>query len=315
MGNNNSKVVGVNVIAMKQLAVRSFGRDFGRSLIGRSLSWSVSIVALFQLPMLAASQVVSPQFKLEPLPQPSLQTAAFTAQPSQLLAVALSTRDLRLGDRGADVRALQRYLSRNGLYSFEIDGAYGQETADAVAVYQRIRGLSPTGIADETTLVDMNFDFLPAARQTAEPVARSRSTAAVETGSLSLNSTGSDVSALQQRLNDFGIFVGVDGDYGLDTQNAVRTYQRVQGLPVTGTADSETLRTMGFSMTRLPYVAAVIAGESELANVQQFFPDAFIDRARPGRFINIGSFGDRFPAEARSDAAKARGFRTRVLYR
>ncbi len=308
------------MIAMKQLAVRSFGhrfgRGFGRSLNGRSLSWSVGIVALFQLPMLAASQVASPQLTLEPLLQHSSQTAAFTAQPSQLLAVALSTRDLRLGDRGADVRALQRYLSRNGLYSFEIDGAYGQETADAVAVYQRIRGLSPTGIADETTLVDMNFDFLPAARQTPAPIERSRSTAAaVDTGSLGLNSTGSDVSSLQQRLNDFGIFVGVDGDYGLDTQNAVRTYQRVQGLPVTGTADSETLRTMGFSVTRLPYVAAVIAGESELANVQQFFPDAFIDSARPGRFINIGSFGDRFPAEARSDAAKARGFRTRVLYR
>ena len=297
------------MIAMKQLAVRSFDHRFGRGF-GRSLRWSLGIVALFQLPMLAASQVVSSQLNLEPLSQ-----TASTAQPSQLLAVALSTRDLRLGDRGADVRVLQRYLSRNGLYSFEIDGAYGQETADAVAVYQRIRGLSPTGIADETTLIDMNFDFLPAAGQTATPVARSRTTAAVDTGSLGLNSTGSDVAALQQRLNDFGIFVGVDGDYGLDTQNAVRTYQRVQGLPVTGTADSETLRTMGFSVTRLPYVAAVIAGESELANVQRFFPDAFIDRARPGRFINIGSFGDRFPAEARSDAAKARGFRTRVLYR
>ncbi len=312
------------MIVMKQLAIHRFGHSLSRSF-GRSLSWSVGMVALFHLPAIAIGQVThrtvaTDQVMPAPLnfESPLSQSAQpRTAQPIQLLAVALSTKDLRLGDRGADVRALQRYLSRNGLFSFAIDGAFGQETADAVAVYQRIRGLSPTGVADEATLVDMNFDFLPAARPAAAepPATESPSTAAVDAGSLSLNDTGSDVSALQQRLNDFGIPVFVDGDYGFDTQQAVSTYQRVQGLPVTGTANSETLNKMGFSVTRLPYVAAVIADESLLADVQRFFPDAYIDRARPGRFINIGSFGDRFPAEARADAAKARGFRTRVLYR
>ena len=121
--------------------------------------------------------------------------------------------------------------------------------------------------------------------------------------------------ALQQRLNRLGIPVFVDGVYGFETQQGVRTYQRVQGLNVTGNADNATLESMGFVAPNYPYVAAVIADESQLASVREFFPDAFVDRNRRGRFINIGSFGDRFPAEARANAATARGFSTRVLYR
>jgi len=277
---------------MKQIAVRS-------------LTWGIGAIALFQLPVFARNLTPPQTVESSPLAQSS----------SQLLAVALTKRDLRLGDRGADVRVLQRYLSRNGLYPFVIDGAFGQETANSVATYQRIRDLPATGVADEETLIDMGFDFVPGV---SEPVAVSpqvSSSGSLGAGTLGPGSTGSDVIALQQRLNNFGIPVFVDGVYGFETQQAVRTYQRVQGLTVSGTADNETLDAMGFSVTRLPYVAAVIANESELFRVQQFFPEAFVDRNRRGRFINIGSFASRFPAEARVDAAAARGFSTRVLYR
>lgn len=235
---------------------------------------------------------------------------------TQLLAVTLSSRSLRLGDSGTDVRSLQRYLSRNGLYTAPIDGVYGESTADAVATYQRIRDLPATGIANEETLADMDFEFVSAAAQPI-PVRPAADQPSVQSGGLALGSTGSDVIALQQRLNDFGIPVFVDGDYGFETQQGVRTYQRVQGLSVTGNADRETLRAMGFDdiVSSNRYVAAVIADESQLREIQQYFPDAFIDSIRRGQFINIGSFDTRFPAEARVNAAIARGFSTRVIYR
>ena len=284
---------------MKQIAVRS-------------LIWGISAIALLQLPALARNSAPSRTYDSS-----DAALGVLNQNPERLVAVALTKRDLRLGDRGADVRVLQRYLSRNGLYPFVIDGVFGQETANSVATYQRIRDLPATGVADEDTLIDMGFDFVPGVSQ---PVAVSPQFGGVRSGSLGAGalgpgSTGSDVIALQQRLNNFGIPVFVDGVYGFETQQAVRTYQRVQGLTVSGTADSETLDSMGFSVTRLPYVAAVIADESELFRVQQFFPDAYVDRNRRGRFINIGSFASRFPAEARVDAAAARGFSTRVLYR
>ncbi len=277
--------------------------------LARSLGWGIGVMALVQLP------VQLPGLASRPVPDAAISNQTVRTDQS-LLAIALTSRSLQLGDEGADVRVLQRYLARNGLYPFVVDGIYGQDTADAVATYQRIRDLPATGTANEETLRDMDFDFLPAASVTpAAPTASANNGSELSVGGLAPGSTGSDVVALQQRLNTLGIPVFVDGTYNFETQQGVRTYQRVQGLSVTGNADSQTLESMGFSAPNYPYIAAVVADESELARVRQFFPNAFIDRDRRGRFINIGSFGDRFPAEARVDAAAARGFNTRVLYR
>lgn len=297
------------MVTMNQFTVRSIG-------IG------VAAMALLQLPVLASNRALTTSGS-----QSSSQTdvrvmpsAIVNPSEPQLLAASLNSRSLRQGDEGTDVRLLQRYLSRIGLYPYVIDGLYGQETANAVIRYQRSRDLPATGIADESTLIDMNFDFLdsrPPVRSSA-PVRSAPTVAAptaIRSGQLGFGSTGDDVVALQRRLNDFGIPVFVDGDYGFETEQGVRTYQRIQGFNVTGTADGTTLARMGFSASENRYVAAVIASESELDNVRVFFADAYMDRARGGRFINIGNFGDRFPAEARVDAAAARGFNTRVIYR
>ncbi len=280
--------------------------------LARSLGWGIGVMAFVQLPVQLLVQ--RPGLASSLMPDAVVENQAVRVDQT-LLAIALTSRSLRLGDEGADVRVLQRYLARNGLYPFAVDGVYGQDTADAVATYQRIRDLPATGIANEETLRDMDFDFLPAASTTAAAPTASANQPRLSVGGLAPGSTGSDVVALQRRLNSLGIPVFVDGIYGFETQQGIRTYQRVQGLSVTGNADSKTLESMGFSAPSYPYVAAVIADESELARVRQFFPDAFIDRDRRGRFINIGSFGERFPAEARVDAATARGFNTRVLYR
>jgi len=299
------------MVTMNQFAVRSIGI-------------SAAVTALLQLPVLASNRVPTHRGAFA-------STRATTAQPlqlseqlnqPQLIAAALNRRLLRQGDEGTDVQLLQRYLSRIGLYPYVIDGVYGQETANAVTRYQRSRDLPATGIANETTLTDMNFDFLsspsPSVQSpppfSAAPTVSAAPTA-VRSNRLVFGSTGDDVVALQRRLNDFGIPVFVDGDYGFETQQAVRTYQSIQGLEVTGTADSTTLARMGFSATENRYVAAIVASESELDNVRVYFEGAYMDRARGGRFINVGNFAERYPAEARVDAASARGFNARVIYR
>ncbi|MGD1900447.1 MAG: peptidoglycan-binding protein [Phormidesmis sp.] len=283
-----------------------------------SLGLGAALMTLSPLPVLANN----PALNVEPASRTQPGIAPVATETPQLLAVALAARNLQIGDEGADVRVLQRYLSRNGLYPFMIDGVYGQETANSVATYQRIRDLPATGIADEATLRDMEFDFLPAAQanNSAIPLPPSSSPSSIQAGSLGPGSSGTDVIVLQQRLNDFGFPVFVDGVYGFETQQAVRTYQRVQGLNVTGTADPDTLSAIGISgassaSSENRYVAAVIADSNQLANVRQFFEDAYIDRDRRGEFINIGNFATRFPAEAKVNAAIARGFNTRVIYR
>lgn len=287
------------------------------------LGWGAGILALIQLPLIAnsasssilkAASTGAQAASTGSLSQPSQRNFSQNGV-SQLVAVSLSRRSLGIGDEGTDVVALQRFLSRQSLYPFVIDGIYGSETAEAVATYQRIRGLSATGTADEATLIDMDFDFDADTRTfAAAPNNISSSATTLMSTSLARDDEGTDVIALQQRLRDFGIPLFVDGIYGFETEQAVRTYQRVQDLEVTGRADSTTLESMGFSLPNYPYIAAVIADPSELSEVQRFFPNAYVARNRRGRFINIGSFADRLPAEARVDAAAARGFNTRVLY-
>ena len=69
-----------------------------------------------------------------------------------LAAPAADARTLREGNRGEDVKTLQRGLNVNGA-SLKVDGIYGRGTVAAVKNYQRKIGLKPVdGIAGKKTL-------------------------------------------------------------------------------------------------------------------------------------------------------------------
>jgi len=58
----------------------------------------------------------------------------------------------------------------------------------------------------------------------------------------------STVRAAQQALNDRGYNAGpVDGQWGASTMDAVRRFQQVSGLPVTGELGRPTLNALGVS--------------------------------------------------------------------
>jgi hypothetical protein len=63
------------------------------------------------------------------------------------------------------------------------------------------------------------------------------------------------------------------------------------------------------------WVAAVFGDERTLTDVKRYYPDAFFDSARQGRFINVGVFESRGDASRRVDDLRDRGFNSRVIYR
>jgi uncharacterized protein (TIGR02594 family) len=72
---------------------------------------------------------------------------------------------------------------------------------------------------------------------------------------LSQGSEGPDVRALQAALSGRNFQVGpIDGEFGPLTQAAVASFQTVQGLPVTGSADAATLRALGLAPSGPPIV-------------------------------------------------------------
>lgn len=63
-----------------------------------------------------------------------------------------------------------------------------------------------------------------------------------------LGSRGEEVRKIQQKLKNWGYYSGsVDGIYGTQTQNAVKYFQRKNGLAVDGIAGKKTLAAMGIS--------------------------------------------------------------------
>lgn len=63
-------------------------------------------------------------------------------------------------------------------------------------------------------------------------------------------STGSVVTQIQQRLKDWGYYAGsVDGVYGSKTTEAVKYFQRKNGLSVDGKCGPKTLAALGISVS------------------------------------------------------------------
>lgn len=94
-------------------------------------------------------------------------------------------------------------------------------------------------------------------------------------GSLSVNERGPEVARMQEALRQRGFELTPDGLYGNGTRGIVEQYQRQNGLPPTGTADSATLTSLGVTqIVPLPNAAAPTAPTSPSpANVPPASPE------------------------------------------
>ena len=102
----------------------------------------------------AAPAVVPPTENL-PTPTPyvtSVPTLVPTLIPTQAPApTPVPYTALYVGDRGEDVRKLQRRLAELGYLTDKIDGIYGQNTKRAVERFQYYNNLKVDGIAGKET--------------------------------------------------------------------------------------------------------------------------------------------------------------------
>ena len=129
-------------------------------------------------------------------------------------------------DREAILQA-QRQLKALGFNPGDIDGNFGSQTEAAVRAYQQKYRLPETGKLDEATLRSL----LPERTQaTPAPVGPSDREL---------------VRRAQRQLKALGFNPGgVDGNFGSQTEAAVRAYQQAYRLPETGRLDDVTLRSL-----------------------------------------------------------------------
>ncbi len=156
---------------------------------------------------------------------------------------------LRHGDRGAAVVEIRVALAALGLLESDDDDlstgrhvapdVFDDELDHAVRAFQQGRGLRVDGIVGEATYralkeASYRLGARTLAHQFGAPM------------------YGDDVANLQSRLQDLGFYTAlVDGYFGLQTHNALMSYQREYGLAPDGICGPETLRSLYFLGSRV----------------------------------------------------------------
>jgi len=161
---------------------------------------------------------------------------------------------LKKGDQGAAVKEMQQRLRELGYLKSWADGDFGQETEDALKVFQARHGLAADGKAGERTLDKLfseNAKYAVAtATPTAKPTNTPKPTATPKAESLDyylrLGSSGNKVKVLQNRLIELGWLSGkASGNYDAATEYAVTAFQkRYANLWDDGIAGPDTLKIM-----------------------------------------------------------------------
>ena len=141
-------------------------------------------------------------------------------------AALTSTRTLRRGTEGADVRNLQNELNLRGA-NIVVDGDFGPQTQKALKDFQRRSGIGPDGVVGR--------DTREAFRRTAADGEGISRTNPMSPTSLRQGAEGPAVESLQRDLNEVAQSnLTVDGDFGRRTRNALIDFQERAGIDPDG---------------------------------------------------------------------------------
>lgn len=158
--------------------------------------------------------------------------------------------ELSRGDEGIFVREFQYFLNVLGenlavIPPVAIDGFFGEATENAVRAFQSAYGLPVTGVVDEATWVDLYNAYRGILNTTAQYI--NAVPVALFPGYLLLfGMQGDEIRLLQEYLRELSEVypeippVEVNGIFGSATRSAVRAFQSLFGLNVTGIVDALT---------------------------------------------------------------------------
>ena len=140
-------------------------------------------------------------------------------------------------DLGRDtVLAIQRALDQLGMKVGPVDGVWRERTTTAISNLQRARGMPASGELDAYTLTLLGLLPVGTARADQWRAGDRLTPAQLDPAAIRL---------IQQSLGRNGYDVSVDGTWGERTENALREFQRRNGLEPRGEPDVYTLASLG----------------------------------------------------------------------
>lgn len=200
---------------------------------------------------------------------------------------------LKAGDSGSAVELMQIRLNRisknyPGIPKiYPVDGFFDTSTEEAVKKYQEVFNLTPDGVIGPATWNSINYIYNAVKKLysiNSEGLTLTELNTNYES-ELKLGNSSRNVYVLQYYLAYISLFYPtvlsptVDGDFGTNTEAAVRSYQKTFGIPESGIVDEATWNSIKNTyyeiLTRFPYD----------------FDDGLI-LPFPGRVLRIGDEGN-----------------------
>ena len=164
-------------------------------------------------------------------------SASATAAPTSSTTATYTT--LKQGSNGEAVKKLQKRLIELGYLTGSADGDYGRATTDAVKAFQKQAGLTADGIAGASTQKAVYSSDAKSKKTEADEIEDQLDSIK---STLSMGSSGSEVTSLQKRLISLNYMSGsADGSFGAKTRDAVMLFQKQTGLTVDGKAGKTTI--------------------------------------------------------------------------
>lgn len=164
------------------------------------------------------------------------------------------------GSEGENVRTVQFFLNDHGA-TLAVDGDFGPLTKAAVEWLQHGKGLQVDGVVGDVT-----WPVLISPTQ--------------------IGLSGASVSAVQSQVDSRVDILAIDGDFGSETDGAVRAFQGPAGLAVDGIA--------GFRTWNALLNGYLTAGSGEEAAQSVFDAWANNDPARAAKDATPGAVGELF---------------------
>jgi peptidoglycan hydrolase-like protein with peptidoglycan-binding domain len=156
---------------------------------------------------------------------------------------------------------LQRYLYQLSFTDprippVPVDGVFSSHTARALRAFQQSRGLTPTGRADKITWDLLYLEYLKSLKSTGRTEPLYLFPRNPEAYSVGLGDEGLIISAIRYLLRELMIDYGgafeelpLVGTFDTATESAVKRFQELHGLPVTGRVDRETWNRLVIAQT------------------------------------------------------------------
>ncbi len=199
-----------------------------------------------------------------------------SATPSPTATPAATTpKPARFTPTKAQIEEGQKFLKSKNLYSGAADGKYNDDTRAAIRAYQKDNGLDVTGNFNRATVEKMNIALTDKQKGFTGPTTDDNRVNGTSTGAGSaptkdtkppktttaattdgpkrpapFTANKDQITALQKVLKDGKMFAGeANGERSDALKDAVKAYQKANGLKETGGINAATLEKAGIALT------------------------------------------------------------------